>query len=417
MKPYSLCILLLFFSIYDSAFSQCLINNNFATFCGTQGGGCPTFNSPCLFNWQRSHGTPQIFTNPGGGKTLPYNYAYMWAAIEGGVLYGEGIFANYSFFANHSYSVSVTVQATSSGGSFFVYATTGLTEPSSPGCGDPIPVPTSKQFVMQNSPVVNGGWQTFTVSFVPTANYTQLWIYPSTTSTTQYNFYTSYVNACTDCSATITYNSGVVPSGNTKSGDVYAGSSTGTGGVGTVTVSSTATTSLQAVNAIHFEHEFHATVSTDNFSAKIISCSDLTTLAINQNPVSSPGNLVANESFTQPSNVNNNISNNSSLKNTDSLSWLAKINGYLLSPIIENQDISIYPSPSKGTVKITGSYNNLNNSQITVFDQSGKQVYQQLNRSGNNIIEFDLNFLNAGVYFIKVIGQNKMVTKKIIIAK
>src|SRR5450432_635099 len=142
MKLFSLYILFFFLVIHDPIFGQCLENSNFSNFCGTQLGSCPTFNSPCLYNWRRSHGTPQIFTNTSGKV---YNYAYMWCSNTNNIFLGEGIFANYSFFANHTYTVTVTVQATSTPGSFLLFATTGLVEPGSPGCGDALPIPTTKQ--------------------------------------------------------------------------------------------------------------------------------------------------------------------------------------------------------------------------------------------------------------------------------
>src|ERR1051326_2813753 len=287
-KHIILYVALLFFLINNFVYSQCLVNSNFATFCGTTVyyGGCPTFDSPCLDNWGRSHGTPQILVDPGiPPKMVPFNYAYMWASVSGGTLYGEGLFASYTFFANHSYKITVTAQATGSTGSFLVYATTGLSEHVPSGCGDLIPVPLTQQWIMQNYPVINQTWQTYTISFVPTANYTQLWIYPVTTSTTQYNLDVSYVDVCTDCSETgiIIYNNGVVPSGNSKAGNIYAGSSAGIGGAGTVTISPTVSTSLHAVNLVQFKSEFHATVSTGTFSAKIVSCSDLLTARAKSN--------------------------------------------------------------------------------------------------------------------------------------
>jgi hypothetical protein len=405
MKHTILYMSLLFLPITDSAYGQCLVNSDFATYCGTQVsyGGCPTFNSPCLANWQRSHGTPQILIDQSDPK-ITRQYAYMWAMPS----IGEGLFAGYSFLVNHSYKITVIASATGFTGNFLVYAANGLTETAPPGCGTAIPSIATKQLIMQNSPVIGQTWQAFTISFTANANYNQLWIYPATTSSTQYNLNVDYIDACPDCQGTITYNNGIVPSANSKSGTIYAGSSAGTGGSGTVTISPSATTSLLAVNSIYLQQEFIASVTTGAFTAGIINCANVGTLRTIYDPNAiGENNQVKSIRPVQaykPLGVNI----------TDSLNWLAKINKL---PIPDKDNITISPIPSNGKIKITGSYIDLANANIVVVDQSGKEVYRLLNKDGNNVLELDLHFLQNGVYYIKINSQNKVITKKIVINK
>jgi Secretion system C-terminal sorting domain len=403
MKHTIIYMSLLFFLINDSAYGQCLSNGNFATYCGTQVyySNCPTFNSPCLANWKRSHGTPQIFCNP-GNPVCSFNSAFMWADATK----GEGLFAEYNFLLNHTYIVTVIAAANGATGNFRVYAANGLTETAPLTCGTPIPSINTKQLIMQRSPVLDQTWQTFIISFTPNANYNQLWIYPTSTGG-NYNFSVASVDVCPDCTGFLVYNNGIVPVGNSKAGYIYAGSSAGSGGSGTVTISPSATTDLLAVNTIYLQQEFRASVTTGTFTAKITNCDNAGTLQAIYNP--------------KPVDENNQVKNINPIPvykplgvNTDSLNWLARINKL---PMLEENNITIFPIPSKGKIKITGSQVDLANAKIVVVDQSGKEVYRLLNKAGNTIPELDLHFLQNGVYYIKISSQNKVTTKKVIINK
>ena len=410
MKYFIIYITLIFFSICKSAYSQCLVNNDFSIFCGTQYGSCPSFDKPCLANWSRSHGSPSLVTDPGNPKIPSYNYIYMWSRVIDNVMQGEGLFASYTFFANHSYKISIMVDASGPAnvGGIVLYAATGLVEPATFGCGDPVPVLATKQYITQFSPVINGGWQYRSFSFTPTANYTQLWIYPSSTSTTQYSITAMDVNVCTDCTGTIIYNNGVLPSGNSKSGIIYAGSSAGAGGSGTVTISPATSTSLQGVNAVYLKNEFRAIVSTGVFTAKAIPCSSLLTLKPVHNPV--PVAII------NPQGSNNylNTINNLHGVNIDSLNWLARIKKL---PLLKGNNIAIYPTPTNGKIKITNSTDGLKNAEFIVVDQSGKEVYRYFNKISDNGVELDLHFLKSGVYFVKISIPYRVITKRIIIVR
>jgi hypothetical protein len=386
MKHIILYMSLLFFLSNNSVYGQqCLTNSNFASFCDTLSGPCPTFNNPshtdgtsCLNNWYRSHGTPQVFTGPHG----EFHSVYMWARVSAGQLVGEGIFAKYNFLKNHAYIIKVGVQVPAATGSFRIYAATGLTEPASPSCAyQAPPSPTHEQFIGEVFPTVNADYIIYSLSFVANDNYSQLLIYPSTTSTSQFDFYTNLVDACPDCNGIIIYNNGIIPTGDTKAGDIYAGSTAGTGGSGTVTVNATSLTNLIAVKAVHFEHEFHATVSTGTFEK---------------------GNYSNEKIITEVS-----------ANNTDSLNYVLSLTN---QPKIQDENrIVVSPIPTDGILRISGN-EDFRNSKIVVNDQSGRTVNQFLNNSKSNIMELDLHNLSSGIYYLKIYMKNKIVTKKIVIS-
>ena len=78
--------------------------------------------------------------------------------------------------------------------------------------------------------------------------------------------------------------------------------------------------------------------------------------------------------------------------------------------------LSIYPNPTNGDITITlsGNVNNTINS-IEIIDLRGKQVYQLnnvLHRNGKSW-SIDLSEQPSGMYFVTIISQDEMVSKKI----
>jgi hypothetical protein len=399
MKRVIICVTLLISFFTYNCNSQCLVNGDFSNYCGTEVsyGGCPTFNHPCLYNWWRSHGTPEIKTGI-DAEGIRFNYAFMWANPS----IGEGIFAAYNFWKNHSYTLTVTAKATGPpSGNILVYATSGATEPTTPTCFDPVPYIPSKQLIMQQSISTGGDWYTWTVNnFIPSADYNQLWIFPTNGYTVQFNLCVSLINVCPDCQTTIVYNNGTVPLGNTKSGYIYAGSSTGTGGFGTVNVSMTGTSSLQAANAVYIQDEFRATVSTGSFSVKAITCNDIA--------VQRPLNQGSTSDWINE-NVIDNIQPLNSLDNSPDSSGQLKV--------IEKNTIAFFPIPSNGLLKISGRETELTNAEIIIFDCLGNKVFKLLNEVPRSNLELNLQYLNNGAYYIQIKTLNQLVSKKFIISK
>jgi hypothetical protein len=62
-----------------------------------------------------------------------------------------------------------------------------------------------------------------------------------------------------------------------------------------------------------------------------------------------------------------------------------------------NMHVLLYPSPNSGLFRLKSSSLNV---EFKVYDQLGKQVY--FDKIESNDQEFDLSFLNAGIYSIKI---------------
>lgn len=81
--------------------------------------------------------------------------------------------------------------------------------------------------------------------------------------------------------------------------------------------------------------------------------------------------------------------------------------------ISENEEntINIFPNPSNGSITIE----NAGNSIIQIYDILGIQVKTIVSQDA--VLVVDLGSLKNGNYFIKVIQDNKIISKKITIIK
>ena len=408
----------LFMILSGDVYSQkCLANGRFATACSAQQGSCPTWTSAtsndCGAGWKRSHGTPQMkyFTSTTDkGVRLDGFYAYMWSVNSGG-LWGEGMFTPYTFQAHHNYDVQIQFVATPSSnggnGSVLVYAANGLTEHNYDGCTDNIPSISSKQLIGQYNGI-NTQLTTVTFSFTADNNYSQIWIYPTASGAIQYNLSLFLIDACPSCAGTIIYNSGAVPSGTTAAGTIYAGSSAGTAGSGTVTIAADQMTTLTASNQIVLQPSFQAIVTTGNFSAQINPCDDTHT-------ITSAPNQLDSATITIPTYPPDTVITGSSVQ----MGRNGQANGFLRTDEttgMVSAGVRVYPSVSTGTVNITGSIDDLANADITVTDESGRTVFRLHNGGQTNLI-LDLGNLKNGLYFLQCKGRTKFITQKIIISR
>jgi len=81
-----------------------------------------------------------------------------------------------------------------------------------------------------------------------------------------------------------------------------------------------------------------------------------------------------------------------------------------------NNSLNIYPNPNNGQFKIELNLENYNNANLNVYDVYGKLV---ISESYNNIKSinkmYNFNNLQSGIYFIKVISNDKVYSEKFII--
>ena len=81
--------------------------------------------------------------------------------------------------------------------------------------------------------------------------------------------------------------------------------------------------------------------------------------------------------------------------------------------VSSNNDLSIFPNPSNGLVKIRAA-RDFGKSTVTVYDSNGRLVFsKEANLEGT--IPLQMNYLKAGLYIMKVQGDNFAYSKKLII--
>ncbi len=98
-------------------------------------------------------------------------------------------------------------------------------------------------------------------------------------------------------------------------------------------------------------------------------------------------------------------------QNGDEQDWTVKVSEVTaigISALSENE-INIYPTPSKGIINIT----NANNSKLSVINSNGKTV---LNTTINNN-SIDLTNLTPGIYYLRIVKNTNTITKTINIIK
>lgn len=81
---------------------------------------------------------------------------------------------------------------------------------------------------------------------------------------------------------------------------------------------------------------------------------------------------------------------------------------------VDEMDVSVYPNPVQNQLNIKLVNTNLRNLNLTLFDVSGKIVISKNANSFNKSeYQFDVSNLNTGLYLLKIISEEKSITKKI----
>jgi len=390
--------LFLFLPFYGNG--QCIYNGFDDAACNqviTSTDLCNTWDANCGAGWQRSSGTPSMvpYTTP---KGLTKYYIFMWAQILSNQTYGESMFytltAGNTFLANHTYNITFDVVGTGNGAVNF-YAANTLQQSALTTCGNNLPqLNANQRQLIGTVAAVNGVWvNSVTLTFVANANYNQIWIYPTSVDANQYSMGIEYLTACEDpCPATLIYNTGVVPEGTSRAGNIIAG--TGVPGTATVSIQPTQTTLLTA-DEVDLIANFDATVTTGSFTATTGGCAGF-------RPMKNPNR----EDYDPPFQSGQDF-------------MVMKTNS---SPITqkkvtpgENLGIRVYPTIGTGIVNITGITGS--SSVVSVFDQLGKRVLVNRNTSKNDVNRLDLSNLSNGIYYIQIKNSFGTINKKVIIYK
>lgn len=398
---------------------QCIYNGFDDNACGqtvlttdgcptwTNGTGGPPVPPDCGAGWRRSSGSPQMlpYTTPKGlTKYLAYMYVYNSSGAASGVTTGESMYyqltAPNTFVANHTYTITFDVLGNGNlnNNTINFFAANNLTESGLVNtCGNPLPptIPNQTQriglpFVIVNNNVFANSQ---TLTFVANANYNQIWIYPGTNDGTLFQMNIKYITVCENpCPTTIIYNTGVVPPGTSRAGNITAG--TGVPGTATVTISPTQTTLLTA-DEVDLVANFDATVTTGSFTATTGGCAGF-------RPMKNPNREDYDPPFQSGQEFLNIQANSSPVKQNEIIS-------------VEHSGIRVYPSISTGIVNITGIKGA--SPIVSVFDQLGKRVLVDRNTLKSNVNRLDLSNLSNGLYYIQIKNSLGTVNKKVIICK
>ena len=81
------------------------------------------------------------------------------------------------------------------------------------------------------------------------------------------------------------------------------------------------------------------------------------------------------------------------------------------------EKLNVYPNPNLGRFKLEFTSNYEQNIFIKIFDELGKQVYKNKisNFKGNYINDINMIGLKPGVYYIQVVAENQILSRKIVI--
>ncbi len=81
----------------------------------------------------------------------------------------------------------------------------------------------------------------------------------------------------------------------------------------------------------------------------------------------------------------------------------------------EQIDFKLYPNPASSYIEIDFLQIPVSDSKLVIFDSNGRLILNQQILSSTNTV--DLSNFSSGLYFVKVVNQQKTITKKLIINK
>ena len=96
---------------------------------------------------------------------------------------------------------------------------------------------------------------------------------------------------------------------------------------------------------------------------------------------------------------------------TTTQDWLVTVTVKVSIEDIAIKGLSIYPNPSNGVFFIN-SEKELNNTKINIRDINGKSILSQFLNSDKKV---DISDSPAGIYFMQIITDNKIINYKIVL--
>jgi len=91
-----------------------------------------------------------------------------------------------------------------------------------------------------------------------------------------------------------------------------------------------------------------------------------------------------------------------------------------INKTLKDEDISVFPNPSKNQVVIQITSNNIQSISIKIKDLNGKQVKDLYNGTlfqGKNEFNWETNDVSSGIYFVEISSGKMLITKQINVIK
>jgi len=99
--------------------------------------------------------------------------------------------------------------------------------------------------------------------------------------------------------------------------------------------------------------------------------------------------------------------------NIDNINLGAKSSG-IAKPMMVNVP-AMYPNPANQLLTI--HFNRTEDSQLKIFDEKGKIVLEYSQKSGEEIVPFDISHLNTGFYFVEISSASQKKIQKLSIVR
>jgi len=94
---------------------------------------------------------------------------------------------------------------------------------------------------------------------------------------------------------------------------------------------------------------------------------------------------------------------------------ISVLNPISVEEINMNNKVQIIPNPNSGEFSVLISSNNFKSEEVRVFNIIGNLIASKSVQKNSNNIKVDLKQLPSGVYFIRLIGESQIVTKRFVV--
>ncbi|MCB2207899.1 MAG: T9SS type A sorting domain-containing protein [Bacteroidetes bacterium] len=95
--------------------------------------------------------------------------------------------------------------------------------------------------------------------------------------------------------------------------------------------------------------------------------------------------------------------------------WIVDVEGgYVGFDENEGSDLLMYPNPAGENISLQSLTLNHQNMVVEIHDLNGRKLIEKHFKLDNETIEMDISKLKSGVYFYRLVLENKIITKKII---